>query len=124
MFDIKLIRDNKEAVQKGLAAKNVTADLDSVLKYEQKRKDLLADLEELRSKKNAANDEIGRLIKEKKDPKKKIASMKDIASKIDKLEPEVKKVQTQLAHVLDRVGGQIHPLTDPCPGVQLILSRA
>ena len=100
MFDIKLIRDNREAVQKGLAAKNVDADLGAVLKHDRKRRDLLAELEELRSQKNAANDEISRLIKEKKDPKKKIASMKAIALKIDEIEPKVKNVQIQIHDAL------------------------
>ncbi|MCK4882752.1 MAG: serine--tRNA ligase, partial [Candidatus Omnitrophica bacterium] len=100
MFDIKLIRDDKEAVQKGLAAKKASADLDAVLKHDQKRRDLLVELEELRGQKNAANDEISRLIKEKKDPKKKIASMKAIALKIDEIEPKVKKVQGKLHEAL------------------------
>ena len=100
MFDIKLIRDDKEAVQKGLTAKKASADLDAVLKHDQKRRDLLAELEELRGQKNAANDEISRLIKEKKDPKKKIASMKAIALKIDEIEPKVKKVQGKLHEAL------------------------
>ena len=100
MFDIKLIRDNKQAVQKGLAAKKAKADLAAILKYDQRRRDLLLELEELRSQKNVANDEIGALIKGKKDPKKRIASMKTISLKIDELEPQVKVVQAQLNDAL------------------------
>ena len=55
MFDIKLIRDDQKAVEAGLAAKNVSADLSAVLKADKKRKDLLLELEELRSQKNAAS---------------------------------------------------------------------
>jgi seryl-tRNA synthetase len=96
MFDIKLIRENAEAVKQGLAAKNVAVDLSAILKYDQKRKGLLLELEDLRGQKNAANDEIGRMIKEKKDPKQKIASMKDIAAKADALEPQVKEIEEKL----------------------------
>ena len=117
MFDIRLIRDDRDAVQKGLAAKNGKADLDAVLNHDQKRRDLLLKLEELRGQKNAANDEIGRLIKEKKDPKKKIASMKTIASKIDELEPKVKKVQAKLYEALISIPNLPHESV-PVGGVE------
>src|SRR3989338_6545702 len=100
MLDIKVIRDNQKAVEKGLLAKKVDVDLSVVLKYDQKRRDLLVQLDELRSQKNTANDEISRLLKAKKDPKKKIASMKSIAKKIDVLEPKVKKIQSQVNDIL------------------------
>lgn len=100
MFDIKLIRDNLKIAEKGLAAKGATIDLAPVLKNDQKRRDLLTELEQLRAEKNTANDEISRLLKDKKDPKKKIASMKTISTKIDALEPKVKKVQSRINDAL------------------------
>jgi len=96
MFDIKLIRDNPEVALKGLAAKKFKADFKGILKFDEHRRRLLGELDELRSQKNKANDEISQLLKEKKDPKAKIASMKGIAAKIDKLEPKVKDFQTQI----------------------------
>jgi seryl-tRNA synthetase len=96
MFDIKLIRDDQKRVERGLAAKGTKIDLAPVLADDRKRRDLLAELERLRSEKNTANGEISKLLKDKKDPKKKIASMKTIAAKIDALEPKVKKIQSRI----------------------------
>ncbi|MBN1869060.1 MAG: serine--tRNA ligase [Candidatus Omnitrophica bacterium] len=117
MFDIRLIRENRDAVKRGLAAKNAKADLDTILKHDKKRRDLLAELDDLRSQKNAANDEISRLIKEKKDPKKKIVSMKAIASKIDQLEPKVKDIQARLNEALINIPNLPHPSV-PVGGVE------
>jgi len=100
MFDIKLIRDNQGAVQKDLAAKGENVDLTPVLEYDRKRRDLLAELEQLRNQKNSANDEISKLLKDKKDPKKRIGSMKSISSKIGKLKPQLKEIQSQIDSVL------------------------
>jgi len=100
MFDIKLIRDNLKMVEQGLAAKDARIDLAPVLKNDQKRRDLLVELEQLRTKKNTANDEISKILKDKKDPKKKIASMKTISTKIGALEPKVKKIQLQIKDTL------------------------
>ena len=100
MFDIKLIRDDRKTVEKSLAAKGVKVDLVPVLEDDKKRCHWLTELEQLRTAKNTANDEISKLLKDKKDPKKRIASMKTIASKIDALEPKVKKVQSKIKDAL------------------------
>ena len=100
MFDIKLIRENIEAVKSGLAAKNAKVDPQEILRLDQQYRQLVAAVEDLRGRKNTANDEISRLLKEKKDPKEKIGSMKAIAVKIDELEPRIKDIQAQVQNVL------------------------
>jgi len=100
MLDIKWIRDNLKAVEQSLAAKGAKLNLTAVVADDQKRRDLLGELDELRTQKNVANDEISKLIADKKDTKAKIASMKTISSKIDELEPKVKKVQGKIKEAL------------------------
>lgn len=100
MLDIRLIRENIEAVKSGLAAKNVKADVQEILRLDQKYRQLVAAVEDLRSQKNTANDAISLLLKEKKDPGEKIASMKAIAVKIDELEPQIKDIHAQIQKVL------------------------
>ena len=100
MFNIQLIRDNSEAVKKGLAAKNANVDLDVILQKDQQRRTLLQAIDDLRAQQNEANDEIGKCIKAKEDPKEKIAAMKTISAKIGELEPGVKEAQTELNELL------------------------
>jgi seryl-tRNA synthetase len=96
MLDIKLLRDNLKAVEHGLASKRVKVNLEDLIHKDQKRRDIVVALDDLRSLKNAANEEITSFIKEKKDPKDKIASMKEISSKIDQLEPQLKDLTVQI----------------------------
>lgn len=96
MIDIKLLRENPNAVQQGLEAKRVKINLDDILHKDQRRRDLIGALDDLRNLKNAANEEIANLLREKKDAKEKISSMKEIASKIDQLEPQLKDLNTQI----------------------------
>jgi seryl-tRNA synthetase len=103
MFDIKLIRENPDQVKQGLAAKNVVIDLTALGEKDAKRRGLLLRLEELRNRKNAANDEITAIIKEKKDPQEKISSMKGIAAEIDQLEPQVKEIDSEIDQHLLRI---------------------
>lgn len=96
MLDLKFIRENIDLVKKGLAAKRVNLNLDELIELDVQKRKLIAQGDELKSKKNTANDEITKLIKEKQDPKATIASMKAIAAQIDELEPQLKVLEDRI----------------------------
>jgi len=100
MFDIKYIRENLSAVKDGLKAKNAVFNFDDLINLDRQRRDQQAQLDELRSQKNAANDQIGGLLKDKKDPKETIASMKGVSEKIRTLEPIMKDLESQIHEIL------------------------
>lgn len=116
MFDIKIIREHPDKVRKGLTAKNVTADLDHIIELDQNRRRIAVQLDDLRALKNKANDEISQALKQKQDPKEKIAAMKDVSQKIDLLEPEEKEIDKVLTDNLMRLPNLPHesvPVGDP-----------
>src|SRR3989338_4579556 len=82
MLDLKFIRENSDIVRLALKNRRSGLELDGLIELDDKRKKVLFELEGLRAEKNKANDEISKILKEKKDPKERIASMKDIAAKI------------------------------------------
>lgn len=100
MLDLRLIRDNLDKVKAGLASKRAQVDLDQLVKHDLQRRQLLLELEDLKAQKNTANDEIGRMIREKLDPKMKITSMKAIAAQIDAMEPMIKSIEEKIQDIL------------------------
>lgn len=100
MLDLKFIRENPDIVKTGLASKRVTVDVDGLLQLDVSRRQLVFKVDELKAKKNAANDTISNLIKDKQDPKPTIAAMKAIAAEIDALEPQVKVIDDQIQNIL------------------------
>jgi len=96
MLDLKFIRENTDLVKKSIKDRAAKVDLDEIVKLDAARRKVLTSLDGLRSEKNKANDEISVLLKEKKDPKKKIAAMKKISTEIGKLEKELKKLEPKL----------------------------
>jgi seryl-tRNA synthetase len=116
MLDIKFIRENKEAVAQSLKARNSKLNLDEGLEIDSRRRKILLELEELRNQKNKANDEISVLLKEKKDPKERIASMKGIAVRIGELEKELKDADAILDQFLLTLPNMVNaavPIGDP-----------
>ena len=100
MLDIRFIRDNADLVKKSLEARGARLDLSELLRLDEDRRRILTELDDLRRRKNEANDAITKLLKEKKDPKKKIAAMKGIAQKAGALEPKVKHLAEQISEIL------------------------
>lgn len=100
MLDIKFIRENQELVRDAIKKRNLELDLSNLIELDTRRRRTLSELEELRAKKNIANEEISRILKEKKDPGEKIASMKAIAEQIDKLEQELKTLEPVINRIL------------------------
>lgn len=109
MLDLKFIRENADLVKKSLAERNLKLDLDSFLKLDDSRRQILNELEELRRQKNQANDQISVLLKNKSEAKEKIASMKGIAEKIDGLESRLKDAQAELDKIILTIPNIPHP---------------
>src|SRR5262245_63923656 len=63
MHDLRYLRSHREEVEKGLAKKHTKVDLDAFYKLEEERLQRLAEVEELKHRRNAASEEIGRLKK-------------------------------------------------------------
>lgn len=85
MLDIKFIRENAKVVKVAIKNRGMKFNLDEFLEGDTQRRGVLVKLEDLRRQKNEANNVISKLLKEKKDAKKKIAQMKKIAQEIDTL---------------------------------------
>lgn len=99
MLDLSYIRENKDLVREALKTRAPKLDFDGFLKMDTDRRALLKELEALRGEKNKANDEITALLREKKDPKAKIASMKSIAQKIDEFESKVGDIEIKIIYI-------------------------
>lgn len=100
MLDLTFIRENKERVKEALKIRAPKCDLDAFLALDAERRTLLTELDALRAEKNKANDKISALLKEKKDPKEVIASMKSIAAKIGELEKKAESLDTKVREEL------------------------
>ncbi|HOU37127.1 MAG TPA: serine--tRNA ligase, partial [Candidatus Omnitrophota bacterium] len=100
MLDIRFIRENLDLVRTALANRNAKFDLDALVKLDDERRKVLVEVESLRARQNKANDEIGALIKAKKDPKPVIASMKEISAQVAELEKGLSAREDELNKLL------------------------
>lgn len=116
MLDIKFIRENVDLIRQSLKNRNLKINIDELVSLDDKRRNILSEVEALRFQKNNANDEITALLKDKKDPKEKIASMKSVSQKISDLEIRLKEINAALDGLLLTIPNVPHasvPIGDP-----------
>jgi len=116
MLDMRFIRENVEMVKSSLQKRGARIVLDELLSLDEERRRILLRVDELRRRKNDANDAITKLIKEKKDPRETIASMKEVAEHIGEMEEELKVKEEALGELLLLIPNIVHesiPVGDP-----------
>ena len=98
MLDIKFIRDNQDKVKKAITDKRINLDLEELLDLDQKRRDLLTELEGLQAVKNQASKEIPKLAEAEK--KAKLLEMKEVDSRVSELKKQVEEIVGQYNNLM------------------------
>ena len=93
MLDIKFIRENIPSVKEALEVKGVSFDIEEFLSLDEKRRELIQKIDELRNKKNIANNQIKNILKKKKDPSSKIEEMRKVSKALDKIEADFRNIK-------------------------------
>jgi seryl-tRNA synthetase len=88
MIDLKLLRENPDAVKRGASSKNVEIDIDAILKLDAEKRELQAKTDEARAKQNRESETVAK----EKDKGKRAALIEELKGVKD----EVKKLEARL----------------------------
>ncbi len=100
MLDIKLIRETPSMVKEALEKRQMDpATVDQILSLDEKRRDLIVEVEEMRSERNFVSKEIGRM-KDKDARQEKIDAMRTLGEKIDGVDKKLQEVEEGLNALL------------------------
>ena len=106
MLDIKRIRENLEDIKKAMDRRGEKEfDLDAVVELDDQRRELLKEVEALKSEMNIEQNKIPQLMKEgkKEEAEAEKVKLKELSEKIKGLDEKVKKVQEELQYRLLRI---------------------
>ena len=96
MLDRSFLRDEQETYRKALEARKSDADLDRFLSLDRERRELVQQVEALRSERNDATAEIARLKKAGQDASAQIEAMKEVGSRIRDYDARLAEVDGDL----------------------------
>ena len=100
MLDLKKIRQEPEKYIEGLRKKGVEGEVEKLLQWDEKRRRIIRELDELRALRNHVSKEIADLKKSGSDATSKIKKMKSVGQKIKKLEKDLQTVEKNIKDIL------------------------
>ncbi|AMQ22003.1 serine--tRNA ligase [Geobacillus sp. JS12] len=101
MLDVKILRTQFEEVKEKLMQRG--GDLTNIDRFEQLDKDrrrLIAEVEELKSKRNDVSRQIAVLKREKKDAEPLIAQMREVGDRIKRMDEQIRQLEAELDDLL------------------------
>ncbi len=99
MLDLRLIRENPEAVKAAIATTFTEAPIDEIVAADERRRMLLSEVETLKAELNQGSKQVGRT----KDPEERqalIASMRDLGDRIAALDEQAKAADDHLHNLM------------------------
>lgn len=104
MLDVKLLRNQFSEVQEKLSKRGEDiSDLNRFPDLDERRRQIIQEVEAFKGKRNTVSQEVAKLKKEKQDAEHLIQEMKDVNERIKELDEELRKVEQELEYVLLRI---------------------
>lgn len=109
MLDIKFVRSNTHDVRDALRKRRSSLDLDQFLAIDQKRRDLLLEVEDLKANRNQASGEISRRKKTGESADDLLEELGAMATRIKALDEKLKDIDEQTLEWIMSIPNVPHP---------------
>ncbi|MBP2634613.1 MAG: serS [Firmicutes bacterium] len=100
MLDIKFVRSNPEVVEEALKNRGAAISLTEFIEREKERRELLAEVETLKNKRNTVSQEISQKKKAGENADDMIVEMRQVGDRIAEIDAKVKDVETALNDII------------------------
>lgn len=100
MLEIKFVRENLAEVQKALAARNDKTDLSTFIAADEKRREILQEIEALRHRRNVVSDQVADLKRKGEKTDSLVLEMRDVSSRIKMLDGRLAGFDETLQDIL------------------------
>jgi seryl-tRNA synthetase len=103
MLDMRIIREEPERVREALLKRQMDpSSVDEILVLDERRRQLIQNVEEMRAERNAVSKEIG-LMKDKDSRQAKIDAMRDLGDGLSEIEADLKQVEVDLQALVSEI---------------------
>jgi seryl-tRNA synthetase len=113
VLDIKLIRDQPDAVERALAQKGGADLVKQILAADADRRRLIRETEDLKALRNRASEAIGQAKRKGENASAEMAKMREVGDRVKALDAELKAVDERTDALLVQVPNLPHPSVPP-----------
>lgn len=100
MLDMKFVRENLELVQKAMESRGKEAPLEEFKKLDERRRELLFEVEQLKAHRNTVSKKIGELKRNKQDASEIIEEMGKVSNQVKEMDEELKEIEPKMEMIL------------------------
>jgi len=100
MLDLKFVRANPDIVKKSLIKRHSDINLDDFLQQEEKRRQLLFEVENLKAERNKVSEEVAKLKRNGQNAEELIIRMRDVGQKIKEMDDLLSDIDSRMQEVL------------------------
>ncbi|WP_371374588.1 serine--tRNA ligase [Sporomusa aerivorans] len=100
MLDIKFVRDNPDKVEQALKSRGAAMSLAEFISREKERRELLAEVEVLKNKRNTVSQEISKKKKAGENADDMIVEMREVGDRIGGIDAKIKDVEAALTAII------------------------
>ena len=103
MLEIKYVKDNLENIQTMLTNRNTITDLAAFKIADDRRREILFEIEELRHRRNVVTDQIAELKKQGENADALVTDMREVGAAIKKLEAPLSETEAKTQEILMQI---------------------
>jgi len=100
MLEIKFVRENLEQVEKALEARGASLDVEAIRSIDEKRRQVLLEIEQLRHRRNVVSEQIAEMKKNGRDAQTQIEEMRGVSERVKALEKSLAENEANLTRKL------------------------
>jgi seryl-tRNA synthetase len=109
MLDVKLIREQPDAVAKALAQKGGAELIGQILDLDAERRRLIKETDDLKALRNRASEAIGQAKRKGEDASAEMARMREVGERVKALDAELATVDQRVESLLEQLPNLPHP---------------
>jgi len=109
MLDLRLIREQPDVVQRGLATRGGADLVPEILAADATRRRLVTEAETLKAERNRTSEAIGQAKRRGENPEPAMARMREVSDRVKALDAEVKQVDERMEQLLVELPNLPHP---------------
>ncbi len=100
MLDIKFVRTHLAEIKNALATRGDTAHLDTFIESDNRRRQLLLEVENLKHRRNVVSEEIAVLKKQGKDAETLVLEMREVSAKIKEMDKDLSEIEAKANEII------------------------
>ncbi len=109
MIDLRLIREQRADLEARLKTRDASIDLSSIIERDERRRELIAQVETLKSERNQGSQEVGRRKRDGEDASELLAQLAELSDRVTALDAELREAQQEIDDALALLPNVPHP---------------